>query len=138
MFGLTFEKLLLIGLVAVFLVGPDKLPRYALMLGRLVRRLRALASGATDRMRDEMGPEFDDVDWKKYDPRRYDPRRIIRDALVNIDEPAPRDTSPTQGSSLDLPSPPAVGEQNDPPISRTLPPRSRSFGSDSSEGDSES
>ena len=32
-------------------------------------------------MRDEMGPDFDDVDWKKLDPRQYDPRRIIREAL---------------------------------------------------------
>ncbi|MET1019756.1 MAG: Sec-independent protein translocase TatB, partial [Microterricola sp.] len=34
-------------------------------------------------MRDEMGPEFDDVDWKKLDPRQYDPRRIIREALTD-------------------------------------------------------
>jgi sec-independent protein translocase protein TatB len=37
-------------------------------------------------MKDEMGPEFDDVDWKKLDPRQYDPRRIIREALID-DEP---------------------------------------------------
>ena len=40
-----------------------------------------MANGAKDRMRDEMGPDFDDVDWKKLDPRQYDPRRIIREAL---------------------------------------------------------
>jgi hypothetical protein len=37
-------------------------------------------------MKDEMGPDFDDVDWKKLDPRQYDPRRIIREALID-DEP---------------------------------------------------
>ena len=81
MFGLTFEKLLLIGIIAVFLLGPEKLPHYAAQLGRLVRQLRDMANGAKDRMRDEMGPEFDDLDWKKLDPRQYDPRRIIREAL---------------------------------------------------------
>ena len=86
MFGLTFEKLLLVGIVAVFLLGPEKLPHYAAQLARLVRQLRDLANGAKERMRDEMGPEFDDVDWKKLDPRQYDPRRIIREALVD-DEP---------------------------------------------------
>jgi sec-independent protein translocase protein TatB len=40
-----------------------------------------MASGAKDRMRDELGPDFDDMDWKKLDPRQYDPRRIIREAL---------------------------------------------------------
>ena len=42
-----------------------------------------MADGAKDRMREEMGPEFDEVDWKKLDPRQYDPRRIIREALVD-------------------------------------------------------
>jgi sec-independent protein translocase protein TatB len=77
-FGLTFEKLLIIGLIAVFLLGPDRLPHYAGQLAKLVRNLRDMANGAKDRMREEMGPEFDDVDWKKLDPRQYDPRRIIR------------------------------------------------------------
>jgi|SRR5680860_854101 len=81
MFGLTFEKLLLIGIIAVFLLGPERLPHYTAQLGRLVRQLRDMANGAKERMRDEMGPEFDDLDWKKLDPRQYDPRRIIREAL---------------------------------------------------------
>ncbi len=85
MFGLTFEKILLIGIVAVFLLGPEKLPHYAAQFGRLVRQLRDMANGAKDRMRDEMGPEFDDLDWKKLDPRQYDPRRIIREALIDED-----------------------------------------------------
>ena len=89
MFGLTFEKLLLIGVVAAFLLGPERLPLYAGKLGGFVRWLRGVTDGAKDRMREEMGPEFDEVDWKKLDPRQYDPRRIIRDALT--DEP----TSPT-------------------------------------------
>jgi sec-independent protein translocase protein TatB len=87
-FGLTFDKLLVIGVVAVFLLGPERLPHYAAQLARLVRSLRQMADGAKDRLRDEMGPDFDDVDWKKLDPRQYDPRRIIREALLD-DEPTP-------------------------------------------------
>jgi sec-independent protein translocase protein TatB len=85
---LTLDKLLWIGLIAVFLLGPEKLPHYAAQLARLVRSLRQMADGAKERLRDEMGPDFDDVDWKKLDPRQYDPRRIIREALVDeIDRP---------------------------------------------------
>ena len=80
-FGLTIEKLLLIGIIALFLIGPDRLPAYSAQLGRLIRQLRDMASGAKNRMRDELGPDFDDMDWKKLDPRQYDPRRIIREAL---------------------------------------------------------
>ena len=81
-FGLSFEKVLIIAVIAAFLIGPQKLPEYAAALARLVRRVRQLADTAQERVRDEMGPDFDDVDWKKLDPRQYDPRRIIRDALT--------------------------------------------------------
>jgi sec-independent protein translocase protein TatB len=80
-FGLTFDKLLIIGIIAVFLLG-ERLPYYASQFARLVRSLRTLANGAKERMREEMGPDFDDIDWKKLDPRQYDPRRIIREALL--------------------------------------------------------
>lgn len=86
-FGLTFEKLLIIGIIAVFLLGPERLPYYASQLARLVKSLRNMANGAKERMREEMGPDFDDVDWKKLDPRQYDPRRIIREALLEDEQP---------------------------------------------------
>ena len=87
-FGLTIEKLLIIGVIALFLIGPDRLPAYSAQFGRLVRQLRDMASGAKDRMKDELGPDFDDMDWKKLDPRQYDPRRIIREALAESPPPA--------------------------------------------------
>ncbi len=80
-FGLTFDKLLLIGIVAVFLIGPDRLPLYASHLARLVRSVRSHAGGIKGRIRAELGPEFDEVEWAKLDPRQYDPRRIIREAM---------------------------------------------------------
>jgi len=80
--GLTIDKFLVILVIAVFLLGPERIPHYAAQLGRLVRNIRDMADGAKERLREEMGPDFDDVDWKKLDPRQYDPRRIIREALL--------------------------------------------------------
>jgi sec-independent protein translocase protein TatB len=97
--GLTFDKLLIIGLIAVFVVGPQRLPYYASQLARLVKSVRSLADSAKDRMREEMGPDFDDVDWKKLDPRQYDPRRIIREALLD-DEPAQPVVKPVSKSPM--------------------------------------
>jgi len=85
-FGLTPDKLIIIVVIAVFLIGPDRLPGYAAQLARMVRSLRRMADGAKDRMREEMGDDFDDVDWRKLDPRQYDPRRIIREALIDDDD----------------------------------------------------
>lgn len=80
--GLTIDKILVILVIAMVLLGPERLPGYAKKLGELTRNVRRMADGAKDRLREEMGPEFDEVDWKQLDPRQYDPRRIIRDALV--------------------------------------------------------
>lgn len=91
MFGLTFEKLLIIGVIAAFIIGPERLPMAAEKLRSFVRWARDAAGGAKERLREEMGEDFDDVDWRKLDPRQYDPRRIIRDAL--LEDPAPPSTS---------------------------------------------
>jgi len=88
-FGLTIEKLVVIGVIAAMLLGPERLPKYAAMLGQLTVRARQMLNGAKDRMRDEMGDDFDDIDWRKLDPRQYDPRRIIREALLDDAPVAP-------------------------------------------------
>ncbi len=80
-FGLTFDKLLLIGVVAMLIIGPERLPKAAEAFAKFVRRAGEYLRDTRSKMRDELGPEIDDVDWRKLDPRQYDPRRIIRDAL---------------------------------------------------------
>ena len=95
MLGLTFDKLLLIALLAAFLLGPHRLPAAAQGLARTVKAVKRLADETKDRVREEMGPEFDEVDWKKLDPRQYDPRRIIREALLEDEEPAPQVVRPS-------------------------------------------
>ncbi|MFD5599724.1 twin-arginine translocase TatA/TatE family subunit [Leucobacter sp. NPDC058333] len=90
--GLTIDKILVILVIAMFVLGPQRLPGYAKKLGELVRNVKRMADGAKDRLRDEMGPEFDDVDWRQLDPRQYDPRRIIRDALLEDERDARSDS----------------------------------------------
>jgi len=81
------------------IIGPDRLPAYAAKLALFLTALRRMADGAKDRMRDEMGPDFDDVDWQKLDPRQYDPRRIIREALTEDLFDSPMDTTATESAS---------------------------------------
>lgn len=92
-FGLDLNKLLVIGVIAVVLIGPDRLPHYAELLARFLKRSGEYLKGAKERVTEEMGPEFSETDWRKLDPRQYDPRRIIRDAIL---EP---DTAPARAAS---------------------------------------
>lgn len=98
-FGLTIEKLLLIGVIAAFIVGPERLPRYAEALAGFTRRARDWVASARTRVRDEMGEDFDDVDWRTLDPRQYDPRRIIREALLD-DAPVPTVRAAQAGAAV--------------------------------------
>ncbi len=82
-FDINGGEFLIILLLAVVLVGPDRLPQYAAQLARLVKQARALATDAKSRVANELGPEVADVDWSKLDPRKYDPRRIVREALLD-------------------------------------------------------
>lgn len=103
MLGLTFDKILVIALIASFVLGPQRLPEAAAALGRMVRNLRKLADDTTGRIREEVGPDFDDIDWTRLDPRQYDPRRIIRDALT-VEPVATRDEPDTADVNDDIPS----------------------------------
>lgn len=98
--GITLDKLLIIAILAAVLIGPERLPALAERLGALVRGLRDLAGGAKERMREEMGPEFDEVDWKKLDPRQYDPRRIVANALKDDPAPQPDFAAAAAGSAV--------------------------------------
>jgi sec-independent protein translocase protein TatB len=88
MAGVNGWEFIAIIVLAVVILGPERLPEYAAKLGRLVRQARAMAEGAKGQLREQMGPEFDDIDWRQYDPRQYDPRRIVREALL---DPTPLD-----------------------------------------------
>ncbi|MFC8597866.1 MULTISPECIES: Sec-independent protein translocase family protein [unclassified Isoptericola] len=90
MFDINGGELLIIVVLAVLLIGPERLPGYAAQLASLVKRGRSLLRDAKERVDTELGPEFKDVDWSKLDPRQYDPRRIVREALMDDDDdPAP-------------------------------------------------
>ncbi|WP_432546834.1 twin-arginine translocase TatA/TatE family subunit [Kineococcus sp. SYSU DK004] len=95
MFGINGGELVVLLVVALLVLGPERLPQYAEQLAQLVKSVRRFAKGAQAQMREELGPEFDDIDWQKLDPRQYDPRRIVRDALSDVwdDEPAPKKTN---------------------------------------------
>lgn len=75
-------EIVLLILAALILLGPSRLPGYAAKLGQGVRYLRDLAEGAKGQIQEELGPGFEDIDWRQLDPRQYDPRRIVKDALA--------------------------------------------------------
>jgi sec-independent protein translocase protein TatB len=108
-FDINGGELLVLAAVGVIVLGPERLPQYAAQLGKLVRQARSFARTARAQMREELGEDFDDIDWQSLDPRKYDPRRIVREALLDDeDEPVrhePRTTSAEAPSGVRLTKP---------------------------------
>jgi sec-independent protein translocase protein TatB len=105
-------ELIVLAGVGVIVLGPERLPQYAAQLGKFVRQARSFARTARSQIREELGEDFDDIDWASLDPRRYDPRRIVREALLDDDEPVlhePRGSSSDEPSGVRL-TKPAGGE----------------------------
>ncbi|MFV0425888.1 MAG: twin-arginine translocase TatA/TatE family subunit [Beutenbergiaceae bacterium] len=91
---MNFDEVVVIIVIALVVIGPHRLPQYAEQLGKLVRNVRSMATGATQNIREELGDDIADLDLTKFDPRQYDPRRIVREALlediVPATKPAPK------------------------------------------------
>ena len=79
--GISGPEFLVIILVAVIVVGPQRLPEYTRKLTQAVRRLRVFLDDAKEQIAEEVGPELTDLNLSDLDPRNYDPRKIVRDAL---------------------------------------------------------
>ena len=99
MFGLSAEKLLILAVIAVLVLGPERLPKYAQQLASWVKSLKRMIDNAQVQMKSELGEGFEELDWRKLDPRQYDPRRIVREALL---EETPK---PSAASQLNKPAP---------------------------------
>ena len=102
--GLGWEELLLLAVLGLVIFGPDRLPKAAQDLGRMLRELRTMARGAASELKAELGPEMADIDLRSLHPRRF-----VEDALFGDEEPA------TASGSTAGTSPAALTDNERPP-----------------------
>ncbi|WP_291480482.1 twin-arginine translocase TatA/TatE family subunit [Corynebacterium sp.] len=83
MFGLSIEKIIVVGMVAAVVIGPQRLPLYAEKLATVIRNFRSFTESTRRRAEEELGVPVAAMDPTTWNSRfrAYDPRRIVRDAL---------------------------------------------------------
>jgi sec-independent protein translocase protein TatB len=68
---LSFTKLLVLGVVALVVFGPERLPAMAAQAGRALRELRKMAEGAKSELQENLGPEFSQFDLADLNPKHF-------------------------------------------------------------------
>jgi sec-independent protein translocase protein TatB len=71
MFNIGAGEWLLLAVLGVILVGPDRLPRVASDGAKLLRRFKELTSAATHELRENLGPGFEDLNVTDLHPKRF-------------------------------------------------------------------
>ena len=87
-----FGEVLVLAGLALFLVGPERLPKYAAEAAQLLKQLRMSASRTRADLQAQMGPEIaDDL----LHPRRF-VRRQVQDLLITEDPGEHRSAATTK------------------------------------------
>ena len=76
MFGIGGGEVVALALVAVVLVGPDKLPQFSADSAKFIRKMRDLAQGATRDLRENLGPGYEDLKVADLNPKTFISKHI--------------------------------------------------------------
>jgi sec-independent protein translocase protein TatB len=121
-------EILVLIVAGLFILGPERLPGAAAWVGKSIRQVREYATGAREQLRNELGPEFDELRKPLEELRglrNFNPRAAATRAFFD-DEPtvkpngfAPGPNGAAQNGAvpdLTKPSKPSLAKNELPPI----------------------
>ncbi|CAN2213209.1 TatA Sec-independent protein secretion pathway components [Candidatus Nanopelagicaceae bacterium] len=68
-----------LAILAMILIGPERLPNFAVDAAKFVKRVREMASKATEELKENLGPGFEDLK-----PTDLNPKTFIKKQLSNV------------------------------------------------------
>ena len=79
MFDYGFGEMIGLVILALILVGPERMPRVAGDLAKMIRKVRSLTNTATAEIRENLGPGFEDLK-----PADLNPKTFIRKHVASV------------------------------------------------------
>jgi sec-independent protein translocase protein TatB len=76
MFGIGGGEFIGLILLALLLIGPDKLPQFSADFAKLIRKVRDIAQGATNDLRDNLGAGYEDLKVTDLHPKKFITKHI--------------------------------------------------------------
>jgi len=86
-----------LAVLAVILVGPERLPQLAVDAAKLIKKIRGMANTATAELRENLGPGFEDLS-----PSDLRPKTFIKKHIANaLDEVDAAESTPKFNAKID-------------------------------------
>lgn len=82
MFNIGGGEFVALAILALILIGPDKLPTFAQDAAKFINRVRGMASKATEELRSNLGPGFEDLQVTDLRPKSL-LKKHLNEALID-------------------------------------------------------
>ncbi len=76
MFDYGFGEMIGLVILALILVGPERMPRVAGDLAKMIKKVRSLTNSATAEIRENLGPGFEDLKPADLNPKTFIKRHV--------------------------------------------------------------
>lgn len=85
MIDFNMAEIVVLGVLAVIIFGPEKLPELARKTARVLSYVRNIANDAQGRLRQELGPEFADLELADLNPRALVTKHLLNPIRDEVD-----------------------------------------------------
>ncbi|MFT8395060.1 sec-independent translocase [Propionibacterium sp.] len=76
-FGINAGEFIILVVIAVIMFGPERIPEFSRKAARVVFAVRKIANNATSQLKDELGPEYQDLTLQDLNPKTFVQKHVL-------------------------------------------------------------